>query len=285
MHTIEAYGHTLSWEEHSSGERTLIFIHGYSGNRAIWNREVARFADLGRCVTLDLPGHYPAVPPRAYRTLDQDTLLALELRAIRAIVGAGRATLIGHSTGGLVALAAAALLPAHVERVVAITPVVWGPLTGALGFYQRALRHGGYPLYWLNYWLTQRSLRFIQAGIGLAYSGSARAYVRNPTAAAIVRAWHPTYRRNHIRHFAVLLALLETCDIRPLARQIRRPALVIGGGRDTVVPPAQARWLAEHVPAVRYLEVPDAGHVVHWEAADVVETAVRAWLTGVERAL
>jgi pimeloyl-ACP methyl ester carboxylesterase len=279
MHTIHAYGHTLSWEEHSVGERTLIFIHGYSGNRAIWNREVMRLADLGRCVTLDLPGHYPATPPGTYRALSQETLLELEGAAIRQIVGAGRATLIGHSTGGLVALAAAALLSTQVERVVAIAPVVWGPLTGALGFFQRVLRRGGYPLYWLNYWLTQQSLRFIQAGIGLAYSGNALAYIRNPTAAAIVRAWHPTYQRNRIRHFAVLLSLLERCDIRPLARHITQPVLLISGGRDAVVPIEQSRWLAAHLPRAHLLELPTAGHVVHWEAADVVEGAMRAWLT------
>ncbi len=279
METISAHGHTLSWEAHSSGERTLIFIHGYSGNRAIWNREVAQLADLGRCVTLDLPGHYPAVPPANYRRLSQDMLLTLELQAIRQIVGSGRATLIGHSTGGLVALAAAALLPEHVDRVVAIAPVVWGPLGGSLGFYQRALRRGGYPLYWLNYWLTKRSFRFIQAGIGLAYSGDARAYLRNATAEALVCAWHPTYQRNRIRNFAVLLQLLETCDIRPLARQIRQPVLVISGERDTVVPPEQAHWLAAHLPAAQLLELPNAGHVLHWEAADTVEAALRAWLT------
>jgi pimeloyl-ACP methyl ester carboxylesterase len=279
MQTISAYGHTLSWEAHSVGERTLIFIHGYSGNRAIWNSEVVRLADLGRCVTLDLPGHFPAVAPAAYGALSQEALLTLEFAAIRQIVGAGRATLIGHSTGGLVALAAAALLPAQVERVVAIAPVVWGPLSGALGFYQWALRRGGYPLYWLNYRLTQYSLRFIQAGIGLAYSGDARAYLRNSMAAAIVRAWHPTYQRNEIRNFAVLLRLLETCDIRPLAAQITQPVLVISGGRDAVVPPEQARWLAANVPTAHLLELPEAGHVVHWEAADLVEANIRNWLT------
>lgn len=279
MQTITLHGHTVSWEEHSRGERTLIFIHGYSGNRAIWNRETARLADLGRCVTLDLPGHFPAEAPAGYRMLDQATLLQIELAAIRHIADGKRVTLVGHSTGGLVALAAAALAPELVERVVAITPVVWGPLSGVLGLYQRALRYGGYPLYWLNYRLTQLSFSFMQFGIGMAYSGDPGAYLQNTTARSLVRAWHPTYRRNRIRHFAALLRLLEHCDIRPLAAQITQPVLVIGGGRDAVVPPEQGRWLAAQLAQAHFLEWPTAGHVVHWEAADAVEAALRRWLT------
>lgn len=277
--SITRAGHTLTWEEHSPGAHTLLFIHGYSGNRAIWSREVRRMAPLGRCVTLDLPGHYPAQAPAGYDHLSQDALIDLEVHAIRQIVGAGTATLIGHSTGGLVALAAAAALPDQVSGVVCLAGVVWGPLSGWLGRYQRWLGRRGYPLYWLNYRLTQLSLTYIQFGIGLAYSGDPRAYRRNPIAAEIVRTWHPTYRRSAIAGFAVLLQTLATCDIRPLAPRVRCPALVIAGARDPVVPVAQSRWLAANLPDVRYLELPTAGHMVHWEAAEAVERAMVGWLS------
>lgn len=271
-------GHTLTWEEHSPGQHTFIFIHGYSGNRAIWSRELRALAPLGRCVSLDLPGHYPARAPGGYRSLSLEELIDLETRAIAAIVGDGPATLIGHSTGGLVALAAARQLPRQVRRVIAIAPVVWGPLTGWLGAYQRLLRAGGYPLYWLNYRLTQLSLGYIQWGIGLAYSGDRRAYARNPLAAAIVRDWHPTYRRSAIRNFAVLLRGLERYDIRPLIADLEAPVLAVVGGRDPVVPPEQSRWLAERLPRATLLELGEAGHMVHWEAAEEVEQTIRGWL-------
>jgi pimeloyl-ACP methyl ester carboxylesterase len=279
MERITHGGHALTWEEHSRGEQTLIFIHGYSANRTIWVREVARMARYGRCVTLDLPGHYPAIAPAGYRSLSQELLLDLELRAIRAIAGNDRATLVGHSTGGLVALAAAALLPKTVARVVAITPVVWGPLAGFLGLYQRQLRlPGAYGLYWLNYRATQLSLRYIQWGIGQFYSGAPAAYRRNPVATQAMKAWHPDYRRSSIRAFATLLRALEGCDIRPLAAQIVCPTLVVAGSRDPVVPVAQARWLADHLPRATLLEIPAAGHLPHWEAADEVDQVIDAWL-------
>jgi pimeloyl-ACP methyl ester carboxylesterase len=272
-------GHTLTWEEHSPGEHTLIFIHGYSANRSIWAREVVALRALGRCITLDLPGHFPAQAAPGYRHLAQAELLDLELRAIEAIVGEGTCTIIGHSTGGLVALAAAARLSERVRRVVCLSPVVWGPLTGVLGLYQRLLPlRGGYAAYWLNYWLTQRSRHYIQLMIGSAYSGNLRAYLRNPIAAEVVRHWHPTYARSSIHNLAPLLMALRTCDIRAEAVRVRCPVLVIAGVADPVVPVTQARWLAEHLPDVELRALPGVGHLPQWEATETVERVMQRWL-------
>ncbi|MEI8306896.1 MAG: alpha/beta hydrolase [Chloroflexales bacterium] len=280
MQSITHRGHTLTWDEHSQGEHTLIFINGYSANRTIWAREVARMAHLGRCVSLDLPGHYPAVAPPGYRSLSQDELLDLELRAITEIADGGRVTIVGHSTGGMVALAAAALLPATVARVVALAPVVWGPLSGILGQYQRLfVIPGSYGFYWLNYRITQLLPGYMQWGIGQFYSGDAAAYRRNPVAADIVAVWCPTYRRSRLRSFAVLLRALERYDIRPLARRITCPALVVAGTRDPVVPITQARWLADNLPCVTLLEIPATGHMPHWEASAQVDRAIDGWLS------
>jgi pimeloyl-ACP methyl ester carboxylesterase len=276
---VHHLGHTLTWEEHSPGEHTFIFIHGYSANRAIWAREVAALSHLGRCVTLDLPGHFPAQAPPGYRSLTQADLIALELRAIEAIAGQGTCTIIGHSTGGLVALAAAARLPGRIRRVVCLSPVVWGPLTGVLGLYQRLLpRPGGYAAYWLNYWLTQRSRRYIQLAIGAAYSGDPWAYLRNPVAAEAVRRWHPTYASSSISSMATLLLTLRRCDVRAEATRVRCPVLVIAGAADPVVPVAQARWLAEHLPEVELRALLGVGHLPQWEAAETVERVMRRWL-------
>lgn len=279
IHHVHHAGHTLTWEEHSAGVQTIIFIHGYSANRAIWSHELAYLSHLGRCVTLDLPGHYPAVLAPGCRALSQAELLDLELRAIEAIVGDRPCTLIGHSTGGMIALAAAARMPKQVERVVALAPVVWGPLSGALGIYQRLLLlPGGYLSYWCHYRLTQLSLRFIQFGIASAYSGNPRAYIHNPVAEAAVRRWHSSYARSQIRNLATLLLTLRTCDIRAEVSQIACPVLIIAGERDPVVPSFQARWLARHLPQAQLYLIPEVGHLPQWEDATTVEGLLRGYL-------
>ncbi|RRR65646.1 MAG: alpha/beta hydrolase [Candidatus Viridilinea halotolerans] len=272
-------GHTLTWEEHSAGAQTIIFIHGYSANRAIWSHELELLGHAGRCVTLDLPGHYPALMAPSCRSLSQEDLFDLELRAIQAIAGDGPCTLVGHSTGGMIALAAAARMPTLVERVVALAPVVWGPLTGALGFYQRLLPlPGSYFLYWLHYRLTQLSLRFIQWGIATAYSGNMSAYLRNPVAAEAVRRWHPIYAQSRLRNLATMLLTLRHCDIRSEVTKIQCPVLLISGERDPVVPVAQARWLSQQLVHGTSHILPGVGHLPQWEAADGVHARVSDWL-------
>jgi pimeloyl-ACP methyl ester carboxylesterase len=247
-------------------------------NRAIWAREVARMAPHGRCISLDLPGHYPAVAPDGYRSLSQELLLDLELNAIRAIAGDSRVTLVGHSTGGLVALAAAALLPEHVARVIVIAPVVWGPLSGVLGSFQRLLAQpGGYSLFWLNYRMCQLSLPYIHWITSYA-SGDPAAYRRSPLVVAALEAFYPNCRRTQIRSIAIMLRMLEGCDIRPLVPAITCPTLVIAGTRDSLVPIEQARWLAASLPSAMLLELTTAGHTPHWEAAGQVDCAIDSWL-------
>jgi pimeloyl-ACP methyl ester carboxylesterase len=209
MHTFNYQGHTLTWQEHSWGTHTLIFIHGYAAARSIWHAEVQACADLGRCVTLDLPGHYPATLPTPYGTLSQEELIAIETAAIRAIVGDSTATLIGHSTGGMVALAVAARLP-QVTRVVSICGVVWGPLGGRLGFLQRLLRlPGGLATYHALYRSYQRSRSWTEYAIPDAYVYDRGAFAHNPYARAAIERWIPDFEGARVEPYGVLLRLLE----------------------------------------------------------------------------
>ncbi|MCU0494492.1 MAG: alpha/beta hydrolase [Chloroflexaceae bacterium] len=271
-------GHTLTWETHNSDDHPIIFIHGYSGNRAIWRRELERFAPLGRCITLDLPGHYPATVPAGYRTLHQDDLIELETRAVQAIVGNSPVTLVGHSTGGLVALAVAARLPQQVQRVVSLNSVVWGPLSGVLRQFQRWLRTGGYARYWLLYRMTQLSFRLMMQGIADSYVADAKALRHNRMVWEACRLWHPSYRHSRIHNFAVLLRMLESCDIRPLIAGMAVPVLAITGAADPVVPAEQTRWLARHLPHVQLHVLENVGHMTQWEAAPQFEQLVSNWL-------
>lgn len=277
-----SYGdHTLTWEEHSPGGHSLIFINGYSANRTIWRRELALLAPFGRCVTLDLPGHFPATAPRGYSRLTQAELLDLETAAIAAIAGDGGCTLVGHSTGGLVALAAAARLPGQVRRVVALAPVLRGPLTGALGLFARLLRlPGGYGAYKLLYLLTKLSPAAMRLAVSSGYVGDQGAYWRSPVVPPTLRHWLPSYKRSTIRSFAALLLMLDGCDLREEARRVACPTLIIHGAADPVVPVAGSRWLAANLPAVTLVELPGLGHLPHWERPDLADQALLGWLAG-----
>ncbi|SDG39110.1 alpha/beta fold hydrolase [Pseudonocardia oroxyli] len=64
---------------------------------------------------------------------------------------------------------------------------------------------------------------------------------------------------------AQLAASVDMGDRRPEYRAITVPFLVVGFADDTTIPPHLSREVAEAIPAARYVEVPDTGHVGYLE--------------------
>ena len=66
------------------------------------------------------------------------------------------------------------------------------------------------------------------------------------------------------------LALLEHDKRLSLATLGRVPTIVIAGDQDKLIPADQAAWLAGAIPGARLIRVPEAGHMVILECAEVV---------------
>jgi len=277
MNTIQHTGHTLTWEEHNPGDHTLIFLHGYSASRRSWSQVLPHFAPLGRCVTLDLPGHFPAQAPDDYDCLTQEQLLDLETNAVQQICPTGSITLIGHSTGGLVALGVASRLPDQVTRVISVDGVVWGPLTGLLGFAHFLLRRNLYPVFWALWRYTQLSPWAMMYGVSY-YVHRQIDHYRNPLAWQLCYESHPWYRQQRLMSLAALLRMLEVCDIRPLITDLPTPVLALTGDRDPVVPREQAQWLAHNLPRANLRIFGDTGHAPQIEMADDCLRIMLDWL-------
>jgi pimeloyl-ACP methyl ester carboxylesterase len=90
----------------STGEgRPVVFLHGWTMDHELWDRQVTAFAPSYRCVTVDLRGHGSSSKPvdgYGYEEHVEDLhelLGALDLR---------HATLVGSSMGGAIAIQLAA---------------------------------------------------------------------------------------------------------------------------------------------------------------------------------
>jgi class 3 adenylate cyclase len=80
---------------------------------------------------------------------------------------------------------------------------------------------------------------------------------------------------------AYLRALLEV-DVRPILPLIQAPTLVLQHTDFAFLPVAHGRYLAEHIPGARLVEVPGDLPLL-WELPDRVLEAVEEFLTGVDR--
>jgi len=97
-----------------SGDGLLVLLHGLGATAGVWSR----FSESasGRWIAPDLPGHGGSAPLPSYRVTDYTDALAPVLE--EAAEGQP-ITLLGHSLGGVIALALAARLE-RVERVFAL---------------------------------------------------------------------------------------------------------------------------------------------------------------------
>lgn len=96
--------HYLAWGE--PGRRGLVFVHGGGANAHWWTHVAATFADDVRVLALDLSGHGDSGHRGTY-TLERWTDEVMAVAADGGIVGPP--VVVGHSMGGFVTIATAAL--------------------------------------------------------------------------------------------------------------------------------------------------------------------------------
>jgi pimeloyl-ACP methyl ester carboxylesterase len=104
--------HYVAWGE--TGRRGLVFVHGGGAHAHWWTHVAATFANEFRVVAIDLSGHGDSDHRRAYE-LEQWTEEVIAVADAGGIDG--QPVVIGHSMGGFVTIATAAL---HGDRVSAV---------------------------------------------------------------------------------------------------------------------------------------------------------------------
>lgn len=123
--TIEIDGGSVNILEMGGGDGiTAIFLHGFGGDLTTWLFNQEAIAEMGRAIAIDLPGHGMSSP------VVGGDVTARIVRAVKATideVAPGPVHLIGHSFGGAIAAAVAALAaPTSLASLTLIAPIGLG---------------------------------------------------------------------------------------------------------------------------------------------------------------
>ena len=97
------------------------------------------------------------------------------------------------------------------------------------------------------------------------------------------RAWWARYQRLAASPGAAVTLLRRAydTDARSVLSAIRVPTLVLHRAGDPFSGPEHGRYLAEHIPGARYVELSGADHLLFAEDADRIVTEVREFVTGI----
>jgi pimeloyl-ACP methyl ester carboxylesterase len=123
-------GIDIHWTSAGKGGKTVILVHGWTGDESAWSAQVpALVAAKYRVITLDLPGHGKSGSPKDGKfSMD---LFARAIEAVRAEARVHRAVLVGHSMGTPVIRQYARLYPKRTLALVFADGVVMKPENAA----------------------------------------------------------------------------------------------------------------------------------------------------------
>ncbi len=114
MNTLAMSWGQLAYEHHRSAGTPLLFLHGTGCDAADWEQTLAALPEDTHWLAADFRGHgRSAVPTEPFVLGD----LADDVLCLVASCGLASVCLVGHSLGGMVAMAAAGRSP-HVCRLV-----------------------------------------------------------------------------------------------------------------------------------------------------------------------
>ncbi|WP_024554482.1 alpha/beta fold hydrolase [Franconibacter helveticus 513] len=102
--------------------RTVVLMHGKNFCAGTWEETIRALSGAGyRVIAPDQVGFCKSTKPQSYQYSFQQ--LAANTHALLEKLGIAKATVIGHSTGGMLATRYALLYPDQVEQLVMVNPI------------------------------------------------------------------------------------------------------------------------------------------------------------------
>jgi pimeloyl-ACP methyl ester carboxylesterase/DNA-binding CsgD family transcriptional regulator len=182
-----------------------------------------------------------------------------DVRAVMEAVGSERAALFGISEGGAIAALYAATYPEAVTHVITMG-------SGAIG------------------WITPERAELVipdvvrRWGNGDLIDNGAPSVAHDPQ----IREWTGRLQRRSCTpgSMAAILRMNAGFDVRAELAKIAAPTLVLHRTGDRLYLVEEGKYLAEHIPNARLVELPGTDHLPFFEDADHIVDLIEEFVTG-----
>jgi pimeloyl-ACP methyl ester carboxylesterase len=257
--TADLHGRTVSYLGGGEGP-VLLLIHGMAGTSDNWSGVIEPLAQRHTVIAPDLPGHGVSAGGRGDYSLGS---LATGLRDLLLALGHERATLVGHSLGGGIAMQFAYQFPEMVERLVLVSSGGLGPEVSPI---LRAAALPGADLF------ISATAQIGQAAGGVVGRGLSAVGLRpGPDVAEVARGYASLAEPRRRKAFlATLRSVVGTegqrvsaSDRLYLAESV--PVLILWGARDPIIPARHGEDAHRTLPGSQLEIFEDAGHMLQME--------------------
>nr|WP_081388721.1 alpha/beta hydrolase [Mycobacterium colombiense] len=279
------------WGSPAAGH-TVVLLHGFCLNKESWNIQmtqlIRRWGNDIRIISYDHRGHGESgdASMHTYR-IDR---LADDLAELLVALGVtGALTLVGHSMGGMTALAylrrPAGKRPVEPQSLILVATAAGNLASHGLG------RLLSTPATSMLYHLVHRMPRagtdevvqFLARPVCAALTrfggyGEAAPKPLVTMSAAAVNATPSTTKVGFLRG-------LKEYDCSATLSSITANTTIISGGADKLTPMWHARELADGIPGATLIHRPTAGHTLLHEIPQVVTGAISSAIAGTSPAL
>jgi pimeloyl-ACP methyl ester carboxylesterase len=276
---IDLHGHRAYFRRAGDGP-PVVLIHGMVNSSRHWEAVAMRLAGRYTVIAPDLIGHGDSATPRGDYSLGAH---AAFIRDLLAVIGIDRASIVGHSLGGGVAMQFFYQFPQRTQRLVLVSSGGLGrdvsPLlrTAALPGAGGALALGTQPPVLAALRRLARELRGRGARSGV--------YLE-----AVERALRPLQRPGARKAFLHTLRAV----IDPVGQRVSAfdrlyllegmPTLVVWGERDRTIPIEHGRATHAAIPDSTFVTLPGVAHFPHIEDPAALAAALDGFLSATEPA-
>jgi pimeloyl-ACP methyl ester carboxylesterase len=277
---IELHGRHVVYRIVGTGPAVVV-VHGMVNSSRHWERVALGLADGYTVVAPDLIGHGDSAAVRGDYSLGAH---AASIRDLLTAIGIERASVVGHSLGGGIAMQFFYQFPQRTERLALIS-------TGGLGqevspMLRGAAIPGASAILWAA--AHPRVLAALdRAGERLTDGG----WQKGVYLKAIARALRPLERPGAREAFLqTLRSVIDAHGQRVSARNRLHllegfPTLIVWGGRDHTIPLEHGRAAHQAIPGSRFEVLPGAAHFPNLEDPAGLTRVLRDWLETTEPAL
>jgi len=267
MPTIQTNGINLNYQEHGSGDETIVFAHGLLCNSNMFNGQIDALKDRYRCIAFDFRGQGKSeVTANGY---DMETLTLDAVELIQKL-NCGPCHFAGLSMGGFVGLR---LAIQHPQLLKSLTL-----MDSAAGAEPRESLH------------KYKMLNFIARWFGLGVVANsvmpilfAPPFLTDPNRRDIKKEWKKAIVSNHrIGITKAVKGVIHRKGVVDDLNKINTPTLILVGEMDTATPPEVSKQMHELIENSELVVIPNAGHSSTIEEPEAINAAMENFLKHLE---